>query len=66
MLPERAEVDACASSPRSSNSPVRLPSRDRHPRQRRRDRHDLDPEGLKVDGVSYTAADVHEGWTLTF
>ena len=27
----------------------------------------LDPGGLKVDGVAYTAADVaNEGWTLVF
>lgn len=26
----------------------------------------LDPDGLKVDGITYTAADVREGWTLTF
>ena len=29
--------------------------------------HGLDPGGLKVDGVAYTAADVaNEGWTLVF
>lgn len=26
----------------------------------------LDADGLKVDGVSYTAADVREGWTVVF
>jgi hypothetical protein len=26
----------------------------------------VDPRGLKVDGVSYTADDVEEGWTVVF
>ena len=26
----------------------------------------LDPDGLKVDGVSYTQADAREGWTVVF
>jgi hypothetical protein len=26
----------------------------------------LDNRGLKVDGVSYTAADAREGWTVVF
>ena len=26
----------------------------------------LDAQGLKVDGVAYTAADAPEGWTVVF